>query len=110
LKLAGSPPAYLNEIAQHREFTMKFTTAAVTASLALVSSSCVWAQGNPGASPSTAAEHPDEIVRMHQQVAVADREYNREVAAAKKVYDHKKAEAKKKRDAAVQVAHGGVSQ
>ncbi|WP_438942893.1 hypothetical protein [Paraburkholderia piptadeniae] len=43
---------------------------------------------------------------MHQQVAAANREYDREVAAAKKVYDHKKAEAKKKRDAAVSVAHG----
>ncbi|MGF6603495.1 hypothetical protein P3T23_008249 [Paraburkholderia sp. GAS448] len=90
---------------------MKNTIAAVmTASLALVPVSCVWAQGNPGASPSTATEHPDEIVRMHQQVAAANREYNREVAAAKKVYDHKKAEAKKKRDAAVEVAHSGVSQ
>ncbi|CAE6711056.1 hypothetical protein R69927_00736 [Paraburkholderia domus] len=90
---------------------MKNNTAVMmTVSLALVSSSCVWAQGNPGASPGTAAEHPDEIVRMHQQVAAADREYNREVAAAKKVYDHKKAEAKKKRDAAVQIAHSGAGQ
>jgi hypothetical protein len=47
---------------------------------------------------------------MHQQVAAANREYNREVSAAKKVYDHKKAEAKKKRDAAVEVAHRGVGQ
>ncbi|BCZ85679.1 MULTISPECIES: hypothetical protein [Paraburkholderia] len=87
---------------------MKNTIAAVmTASLALVSFSGVWAQSNP---PSTATEHPDEIVRMHQQVAAANREYDREVAAAKKVYDHKKAEAKKKRDAAIQVAHRGASQ
>jgi hypothetical protein len=84
--------------------------AAMAASLALVSLPSVWAQGNSGASQSTAAEHPDEIVRMHQQVAAANREYNREVAAAKKVYDHKKAEAKKKRDAAVEVAHRGVGQ
>jgi len=88
---------------------MKKMIAALSALLALALSSSVWAQANPGASPS-AAEHPDEIVRMHQQVAAADREYNREVAAAKKVYDHKKAEAKKKRDAAVHVAHRGVGQ
>ncbi|MFM0626972.1 hypothetical protein [Paraburkholderia xenovorans] len=90
---------------------MKNTIAAVmTASLALVSFSCVWAQSNPGAPPSTGTQHSDEIVRMHQQVAAANREYNAEVAAAKRVYDHKKAEAKKKRDAAVEVAHGGTSQ
>jgi hypothetical protein len=90
---------------------MKNTIAAVmTASLALVPVSGVWAQDNPGATSSSATEHPDEIVRMHQQVATANREYNREVAAAKKVYDHKKAEAKKKRDAAIQVAHHGVGQ
>lgn len=47
---------------------------------------------------------------MHQQVAAANREYNREVAAAKKVYDHKKAEADKKRDAAVEAAQQGTSQ
>lgn len=47
---------------------------------------------------------------MHQQVAAANREYNREVAAAKKVYDHKKAEAKKKRDTAVEAAQHGTSQ
>ena len=70
----------------------------------------VGAQDNSGAGTSTAAEHQDEIVRMHQQVAAANREYDREVAAAKKVYDHKKAEAKKKRDAAVSVAHQGVGQ
>lgn len=47
---------------------------------------------------------------MHQQVAAANREYNREVAAAKKVYDHKKAEAKKKRDTAVEAAQHGTNQ
>ncbi|MFP3566031.1 hypothetical protein [Paraburkholderia sp. SIMBA_030] len=90
---------------------MRNTIAAVMAvSVALVPFSSVWAQGNAGASQSTAAEHPDAIVRMHQQVAAANREYDREVAAAKKVYDHKKAAAKTKRDAAVEVAHRGTSQ
>lgn len=78
--------------------------------LTLLSSPVTWAQGNSGASSPAAAEHPDEIVRMHQQVAAANREYNREVAAAKKVYDRKKAEADKKRDAAVAAAHHGVSE
>ncbi|BCG05195.1 hypothetical protein PPGU19_097630 (plasmid) [Paraburkholderia sp. PGU19] len=89
---------------------MKSIAAVITATVALLSPSGVWAQEASGASPSTASEHPDAIVRMHQQVAAANREYNREVAAAKKVFDHKKAEAKKKRDAAVAVAHSGVSQ
>ncbi|MEM5340188.1 hypothetical protein [Paraburkholderia azotifigens] len=77
---------------------------------ALLFPAAVWAQSNAGASPSAASEHPDEIVKMHQQVAAADREYKREVAAAKKVYDHKKAEAKKKRDSAVAAAHNGSAQ
>jgi hypothetical protein len=90
---------------------MKDTIAVVSIMLsALLASSVVWAQESPAASPSAASQHPDEIVRMHQQVAAADREYNREVAAAKKVYDHKKAEARKKRDAAVAAAHSGTSQ
>jgi hypothetical protein len=89
---------------------MKCTIAAVIAiSFALLCPSALWAQENSGASPAPASEHPDEIVRMHQQVAAANREYNREVAAAKKVFDHKKAEAKKKRDAAVAAAHSGTS-
>ncbi|WP_408122927.1 hypothetical protein [Caballeronia grimmiae] len=62
------------------------------------------AQDNAGASASSASDHPDEIVRIYQQVAAANREYKREVAAAKKVYDHKQAEAKKRRDAAVALA------
>lgn len=90
---------------------MKSTIAAViTASAALLSLPGAWAQQSSGASPSTTSEHPDEIVRMHQQVAAANREYNREVAAAKKVYDHKKAEAKKKRDTAVEAAQHGTNQ
>jgi hypothetical protein len=82
----------------------------VSAALVLAPLSGVQAQNNSGASGSTATEHPDEIVRMHQQVAAADHEYNREVATAKKVYDHKKAEAKKKRDIAVAAAHQRVGQ
>ncbi len=78
--------------------------------VALSFTSAIWAQGNAGANLSTVSAHPDEIVKMHQQVAAADREYKREVAAAKKVYDHKKAEAKKKRDAAVAAAHNGTTQ
>jgi hypothetical protein len=81
----------------------------MTAALGLASLG-VGAQDNSGTGTSAAAEHPDAIVRMRQQVAAANREYDREVAAAKKVYDHKKAEAKKKRDAAVSVAHQGVGQ
>jgi hypothetical protein len=96
--------------APHREFVMKTTIAVlITAALGLAPLG-VGAQDNSGAGKSAAAEHPDEIVRMHQQVAAANREYNREVAAAKQVYDHKKAEAKKKRDAAVSVAHHGAGQ
>ena len=82
----------------------------VSAALVLAPLSGVQAQNNSGASGSMATEHPDEIVRMHQQVAAADQEYNREVATAKKVYDHKKAEAKKKRDIAVAAAHQRVGQ
>ncbi|GJH36365.1 hypothetical protein CBA19CS91_26430 [Paraburkholderia hospita] len=88
---------------------MKNTIAVlITTTLGLASLS-IGAQDNSGAGTSAAA-HPDEIVRMHQQVAAANREYDREVAAAKKVYDHKKTEAKKKRDAAVSVAHHGANQ
>lgn len=90
---------------------MKHTIAvAMAASLALASLPGAWAQGNSGASPSAAADHPDEIVRMHQQVAAANRQYDKEVAAAKKVYDHKKGLAKQKRDVAVEAAHHGTSQ
>lgn len=90
---------------------MKNTIAAVMIGYAaLVSVPCALAQGNSGANPPAAGEHPDEIVRMHQQVAAANREYNREVAAAKKVYDHKKAEADKKRDTAVAAARAGTPQ
>ncbi|MPW22724.1 hypothetical protein GCT13_39455 [Paraburkholderia sp. CNPSo 3157] len=89
---------------------MKHTIAVLIAATLGLASLGVGAQNNSGAGTSAAAEHPDEIVRMHQQVAAANREYDREVAAAKKVYDHKKAEAKRKRDAAISVAHHGASQ
>lgn len=90
---------------------MKNAIAAVMlVCLTLLGGPVTWAQGDSGASSHPAAEHPDEIVRMRQQVAAANREYNREVAAAKKVYDRKKAEADKKRDAAVAAAHHGVSE
>lgn len=90
---------------------MKNTVALLVSTMLLLTPlSGLQAQDNTGASASSATDHPDEIVRMHQQVAAANREYNREVAAAKKVYDHKKAEAKKKRDAAVAAAHQRVGQ
>jgi hypothetical protein len=78
--------------------------AVLTGALALSFSHGAWAQGNAPASPAP-TEHPDPLVRMHQQVAAANHLYDQKVAAAKKVYDHKKAEAKKERDAAVKAAH-----
>ncbi|HZZ11488.1 MAG TPA: hypothetical protein VFE79_12435 [Paraburkholderia sp.] len=90
---------------------MKNTIAALMAvSVALVPFSSAWAQDNPASSPATASGNPDEIVRMHQQIAAADRQYNKEVAAAKKVYDQKKAVAKKKHAAAVEAARSGTGQ
>jgi hypothetical protein len=90
---------------------VKNTIAAVViVSCALISPPYAWAQGNSAASSPTGAEHPDEIVRMHQRVAAANREYKRELTAAKKVYDQKKAAADKKRDAAVAAAQQGVNQ
>ncbi|MBC8752454.1 hypothetical protein OKW43_008211 [Paraburkholderia sp. WC7.3g] len=82
--------------------------AVLTGSVALMISAAAWAQGNPASSVPATTEHPDAIVRMHQQVAVANRAYDKKVAAAKKVYDHKKAEAKKERDAAIKEAHGAA--
>ncbi|MGT2471841.1 hypothetical protein [Paraburkholderia terrae] len=55
----------------------------ITVTLGLASLG-VGAQDNFGSNAAAATGHPDEIVRMHQQVAAANREYNREVAAAKK--------------------------
>jgi len=88
--------------------------AVLTAFISLTSISApnVWAQGTqgtPDAATAPASEHPDEIVRMRQQIAAANRAYDREVAAAKKVLDQKKAVAAKKRDAAIEAAHQGVA-
>lgn len=80
----------------------------ITAFVAVLSPSSVWAQGTASAGSAPAAEHPDEIVRMHQKVAAANREYDREEAAAEKVFDQKKAVAQKKRDAAIEAAEHGV--
>jgi hypothetical protein len=94
---------------------MKIPVAAVvTAFIAMTSitGADVWAQGSQGAPDAAAAPgsgHPDEIVRMRQKVAAANREYDHEVAAAKKVFDQKKAVAAKKRDAAIEAAHQGVA-
>ena len=89
----------------------KAIASVITACLLLPPVSSVWAQESPAASPSAAAaSHPDEIVKMHQQGAAANREYDREVAAARKVFDHKKAEARKKRNAAIEAAQSGVNQ
>ncbi|MDR7004235.1 hypothetical protein ACW9YQ_05830 [Paraburkholderia strydomiana] len=88
----------------------KAIATVMTVSLALLPPGFASAQDNSAAPAAAAADHPDEIVKMHQQVAAANREYNREVAAAKKVYDQKKAAANKKRDAAVAAAHSGTSQ
>jgi len=89
---------------------VRTSIAAVLATfIAVTSPFSVWAQSTPEAASAPGAEHPDEIVRMRQKVAAANREYDREVAAAKKVFDHKKAIAAKKRDAAIEAAHQGVS-
>jgi hypothetical protein len=90
---------------------MKFlvvTTSAIF--VAVLSNPSVWAQDNSATSAPAAAEHPDAIVRMHQQEAAANRAYNKHVAAAQKVFDEKKAAAKKERDAAIAAAHQGVGQ
>lgn len=83
-------------------------TAVLTGALALSFAHIAWAQGTSPDSSPAAAEHPDALVRMHQQVAAANRVYDQKVAAAKKVYDHKKAEAKRERDAAVKAAQAAA--
>ena len=111
LKTRPTFPLAARQTGQDWEIAVKNTIAAVViVSCALISLPCTWAQGNSAASSPTGAEHPDEIVRMHQQVAAANREYKRELAAAKKAYDQKKAAADKKRDAAVAAAQQGVNQ
>lgn len=94
-----------------RGFIMKCLFVTASAILVTVlSNSSVWAQDNSATNAPAAAEHPDEIVRMHQQVAAANRVYNRKVAAAQKVFDEKKAAAREERDAAIAEAHRGVGQ
>ncbi len=70
-----------------------------------------WAQNasEPAASAASSG-NTDEIVKMHQQVRAANREYDKKVAAAKKVYDAHKAAAAKARDQAIAAAHNGTSQ
>jgi hypothetical protein len=82
--------------------------ALLTGALALPFGHSAWAQGNAPASSPASTEHPDPLVRMHQQVAAANHLYDKKVAAAKRVYDHKKAEAKKERDAAIKAAHASA--
>lgn len=65
------------------EFVMKNMIAVLITTAPGLAPLCVGAQDNSGTGPSAVAEHLDEIVRMHQQVAAANREYDREVAAAK---------------------------
>ncbi|MGF6545402.1 hypothetical protein [Paraburkholderia youngii] len=76
----------------------------------VLSNSYVWAQDNSASNAPAITEHPDEIVRMHQQVAAANRVYNKKVAAAKKVFDEKKTAAGKERDTAIAAAHQGVGE
>jgi hypothetical protein len=85
-------------------------TLVLACSLALLLAPTAWAQDNTAASSPAVAGHSDPIVRMHQQVAAANRVYEHKVAAAQKVFDHKKAEAKKERDAAIKVAHNAAGQ
>ena len=68
-----------------------------------------WAQGAPAGASARRTAQPDEIVRMHQQIAAANREYEHEVAAARDVFYQKKSIAAKKRDAAIEAAHQGVA-
>jgi hypothetical protein len=93
-----------------KENVMKHLGAAVLSGLlATLNAPLASAQGNTTSS-SPATEHSDPIVRMHRQVAAANRVYDQKVAAAKKVYDHKKAEARKERDAAIKAAHDAAGQ
>lgn len=89
---------------------MKILTpiAAVLITFIAVTSSG-WAQGTRAGASACGAEHPDEIVRMHEKVAAANREYEHEVTAAKDAFYQKKAVAAKKRDAAIEAAHQGVA-
>lgn len=80
-------------------------SAVLLCSTALASTG--WAQG---ASAPAASGQSDEIVKMHMQIAAANREYNKKVAAAKKVYDAHKAAAAKVRDQQIEAARSGTAQ
>lgn len=69
----------------------------------------VWAQtaSEPAATMAPSGSS-DSIVKMHAEVAAANKEYNRKVAAAKKVYDRQKAAAAKVRDEAISAARNGA--
>lgn len=70
-----------------------------------------WAQTASGPAANAApGGNSDEIVKMHQQVAAANRAYDRKVSAAKRVYNEQKAAAAKVRDEAIAAAHSGVDQ
>ncbi|MFP3566070.1 hypothetical protein SB772_17870 [Paraburkholderia sp. SIMBA_030] len=78
-----------------------------TAALATTS----WAQTASGPTANAASGgNTDEIVKMHQQVAAANKAYDRKVGAAKRVYNEQKAAAAKVRDEAITAAHSGVDQ
>jgi hypothetical protein len=84
----------------------KIMMAALLGSLSIASTS--WAQSASDAAAQ--GGNNDVIVQMHQQIAAANRVYDKKVAAARKVYDQKKADAAKERDAAVAAARNGTSQ
>jgi hypothetical protein len=83
---------------------MKRVISILLASMAITSATG-WAQT---ASVNASPESGDPIVRMHQQIAAANRIYDAKVNAAKKVYAQKKASATKERDAAIAAARNGV--
>jgi hypothetical protein len=92
------------------EVDMKKAIAALLLSSAAFASAG-WAQ-NASAPAANAASSgsTDEIVKMHEQVRAANREYDKKVAAAKKVYDAHKAAAAKVRDQSIAAARSGTSQ
>jgi hypothetical protein len=64
-----------------------------------------WAQGT--AAPVQAGT-TDPIVRMHEQVQVAQRVYEKKKTAAKRVYDQRVNVAKQERDAAIKTARAAT--
>lgn len=84
----------------------KFMVAALLGGISIASTG--WEQSASDA--TTQGGSNDAIVQMRQQIAAANRVYDKKVAAARKVYDQKKAAAAKERDAAVALARNGTSQ